>query len=132
MKQILLYLSLFLFPLFTYSQLNSSLDLIGGIEYGYRNLSSSSVPVVVSVRDDIEIGKINFRIGFNYNKRLSEKIFFKTGLRFAISGYKNRENELRFGDQQIGGAFEPSIPSCLLYTSPSPRDATLSRMPSSA
>ena len=24
------------------------------------------------------------------------------------------------------------IPSCLLYTSPSPRDATLSRMPSSA
>ena len=25
-----------------------------------------------------------------------------------------------------------SFPSCLLYTSPSPRDATLSRMPSSA
>ena len=24
------------------------------------------------------------------------------------------------------------VPSCLLYTSPSPRDATLSRMPSSA
>ena len=27
---------------------------------------------------------------------------------------------------------ESYIPSCLLYTSPSPRDATLSRMPSSA
>ena len=27
---------------------------------------------------------------------------------------------------------ENSIPICLLYTSPSPRDATLSRMPSSA
>ena len=26
----------------------------------------------------------------------------------------------------------PSLPACLLYTSPSPRDATLSRMPSSA
>ena len=26
----------------------------------------------------------------------------------------------------------PSLNSCLLYTSPSPRDATLSRMPSSA
>ena len=26
----------------------------------------------------------------------------------------------------------PGIDSCLLYTSPSPRDATLSRMPSSA
>ena len=28
--------------------------------------------------------------------------------------------------------FETSIQTCLLYTSPSPRDATLSRMPSSA
>ena len=27
---------------------------------------------------------------------------------------------------------KPSVWSCLLYTSPSPRDATLSRMPSSA
>ena len=27
---------------------------------------------------------------------------------------------------------QTTIPSCLLYTSPSPRDATLSRMPSSA
>ena len=33
-----------------------------------------------------------------------------------------------------GYTFEsgPSLWSCLLYTSPSPRDATLSRMPSSA
>ena len=30
------------------------------------------------------------------------------------------------------GAGEAGTPSCLLYTSPSPRDATLSRMPSSA
>ena len=28
--------------------------------------------------------------------------------------------------------FEDQLESCLLYTSPSPRDATLSRMPSSA
>ena len=34
----------------------------------------------------------------------------------------------------LGGLLPPSIPvpDCLLYTSPSPRDATLSRMPSSA
>ena len=31
-----------------------------------------------------------------------------------------------------GGAEEPQLATCLLYTSPSPRDATLSRMPSSA
>ena len=38
--------------------------------------------------------------------------------RKAICGKLERENELKY--------------SCLLYTSPSPRDATLSRMPSSA
>ena len=31
-----------------------------------------------------------------------------------------------------GGPFDLDIDACLLYTSPSPRDATLSRMPSSA
>ena len=33
---------------------------------------------------------------------------------------------------QICSRYEGIIPACLLYTSPSPRDATLSRMPSSA
>ena len=32
----------------------------------------------------------------------------------------------------IGRTFGQTVKSCLLYTSPSPRDATLSRMPSSA
>ena len=36
------------------------------------------------------------------------------------------ENKDTFVKHQDG------LPSCLLYTSPSPRDATLSRMPSSA
>ena len=40
------------------------------------------------------------------------------------------------GDRVVGGAryggFSEAINICLLYTSPSPRDATLSRMPSSA
>ena len=31
-----------------------------------------------------------------------------------------------------GGGFNDDDDDCLLYTSPSPRDATLSRMPSSA
>ena len=37
----------------------------------------------------------------------------------------------RAGDEWSHSAFE-DIKVCLLYTSPSPRDATLSRMPSSA
>ena len=37
----------------------------------------------------------------------------------------------RYADSHFGGT-EPARFICLLYTSPSPRDATLSRMPSSA
>ena len=33
---------------------------------------------------------------------------------------------------QLDGAMRTLLSNCLLYTSPSPRDATLSRMPSSA
>ena len=40
-------------------------------------------------------------------------------------------NDLIIDAESLGAAFDQDIP-CLLYTSPSPRDATLSRMPSSA
>ena len=40
--------------------------------------------------------------------------------------------EFRYPDEGIVTANELYVPTCLLYTSPSPRDATLSRMPSSA
>ena len=35
-------------------------------------------------------------------------------------------------DRDLLGAFSNDVISCLLYTSPSPRDKTVSRMPSSA
>ena len=35
-------------------------------------------------------------------------------------------------DDGLRGEYAPHYMACLLYTSPSPRDATLSRMPSSA
>ena len=37
-----------------------------------------------------------------------------------------------FADNRITGSLDYYVRTCLLYTSPSPRDATLSRMPSSA
>ena len=50
---------------------------------------------------------------------------------FALAGFgrqKAVEQELRLGEAAGGKRSD----GCLLYTSPSPRDATLSRMPSSA
>ena len=44
--------------------------------------------------------------------------------------WRDREAEARAGRSTEGGGKKGK--NCLLYTSPSPRDATLSRMPSSA
>ena len=57
---------------------------------------------------------------------------FKIDYQYTETG--NAERNLAFEsffhtDCDIGG---PNFVTCLLYTSPSPRDATLSRMPSSA
>ena len=52
------------------------------------------------------------------------------GASFAtIAFFKEEQFTLQSGSPQ---AFQHQSESCLLYTSPSPRDATLSRMPSSA
>ena len=55
----------------------------------------------------------------------------KVKLPFTEKEYQNRLNKLRtvMSEQGVDMAI---LTSCLLYTSPSPRDATLSRMPSSA
>ena len=45
---------------------------------------------------------------------------------------KHEHHELYFKDPEEMAKLFSEIPDCLLYTSPSPRDATLSRMPSSA
>ena len=64
------------------------------------------------------------------------------GLTGATGHYSNKlsamaglyEDEVRFSQavEQGGDAIVYKVSDCLLYTSPSPRDATLSRMPSSA
>ena len=45
------------------------------------------------VKEDLNIeerGKFNLRYGFNFNKKLSEKKFLRTDLRFAFIGYDGR------------------------------------------
>ena len=50
----------------------------------------------------------------------------------AISGKKLKDKFNHLPNVKYAESVENAIKSCLLYTSPSPRDATLSRMPSSA
>ena len=60
-------------------------------------------------------------------------IVFATGIVFGIGGYLYGVIRGPYGDYSgFSYVFERLGITCLLYTSPSPRDATLSRMPSSA
>ena len=49
-----------------------------------------------------------------------------------ISGARELHEVLRLVPGMAVAKADGNVPTCLLYTSPSPRDATLSRMPSSA
>ena len=62
-------------------------------------------------------------------KLLKEKKFVKFDESIEVS--INTGIDSKQSDQNVRGSFVPPH-GCLLYTSPSPRDATLSRMPSSA
>ena len=70
---------------------------------------------------------------------LKEKLYLKSVLRkeFEKLGADKDAPNLKFlftdhHHSHAASAYFPSPYTCLLYTSPSPRDATLSRMPSSA
>ena len=60
-----------------------------------------------------------------------------TAVENVFDQYMESPEPIDLGDKWEGGVMElrpgeEGLKSCLLYTSPSPRDATLSRMPSSA
>jgi len=83
------------------SQTDQSIDLITGLEYSYRRLSSNSedeiVKQIVDRRDRTEAQKTNWRLGINYNKRVSNDVYLKSGLRLASVGYKGEnQTELRW------------------------------------
>ena len=55
-----------------------------------------------------------------------------SGLKTKISGLEGDLSSKVSAYNSLQGDYDGLNSSCLLYTSPSPRDATLSRMPSSA
>lgn len=105
-------------PFLGLCQINQSIDFVSGIEYSYRNLVTSSKDeirsVIVESRDQTETGKLNWRIGFNYNRRLTSRIFLRTGLRLASVGYKGeKNNDLRWPSEHDGNGgwvADPTLP----------------------
>jgi len=113
MKTKLITILILILPILGFSQINQSIDFVSGLDYSFRQLSNSSEDPIIELvkknRDELEIGKLNWRIGFNYNNKLSSKIFLRTGIRLASVGYKTKKIGLRFGSQHDGmGGFTPS------------------------
>ncbi len=76
------------------AQLDSSIDILVGGGGTYRQLRGESNNV--DIRDDLEEGKGNFFIGFNYNKKIKNRVHFKTGARYINLGYQTRDQFLDF------------------------------------
>lgn len=118
MKTTLIATLVLIIPFLGFSQINQSIDVIGGMDYSYRSLSASGEDAtsmgIIEIRDNIEIGNVSWRVGFNYNLRLTNKVFLKTGLRFASVGYKEKKRTgLRWGseyDGEGGWIPDPSLP----------------------
>ena len=111
MKNLLL--SVFIaIPFLIQGQFNSSIDFIAGIDHSYRVLGvspgSDSLHFIVDVRQQ-EKAKSNFRVGFNFNKRVTSKISLKTGIRLASVGYiVNEDDNLHWPSEHDGmGGWKP-------------------------
>ena len=72
------------------------------------------------------LGQITF-VDSNFEKGIRQKVEWGW---IWVPNYTG--SNYQFTEEDFTNVYYLSFESCLLYTSPSPRDATLSRMPSSA
>ncbi|MEM1119621.1 MAG: hypothetical protein AAGJ18_04190 [Bacteroidota bacterium] len=98
---------LFVLPTIVFAQFRSSVDFVGSMDYSYRHLkNSNNAPTVIENferRQQEEMGKINWRVGLNYNHPFSDRLFIKTGIRLASVGYKRgKTTGLRWGSEFDG------------------------------
>jgi len=106
-----------LFPLIATSQNSSSIDFVFGLDCSYRNLINSEETefhqVLINSRE-VETKKLNWNIGFFYNKQLTKTIFIKSGFRLATIGYKGEKlTGIRWGSEHDGNGgyqFDPTLP----------------------
>ena len=97
MKRLITCLSILLSTTTLIGQMGSSIDILGGFSSTFRSIDGNGSNTEL-VRNDTELNKGNIHVGFNYNKRIGEKMHFKTGVRYMSMGYKTKERTLTFGD----------------------------------
>lgn len=113
MRLKIIFLLVLFLPVFTFAQFGSTIDFIGSLEYSYRHLHLNTshlagTSTVLEKRENGESAKTNWRFGFNYNQRLANKFYLKTGIRWASMGYKGRKLDAIWASQHDGmGGFTP-------------------------
>jgi len=77
-------------PILAKGQLNSSVAIMLSMDYSYRHLyaneDSEPAQLLLELGKE-ESWKMNYRFGFDYNQKLTNKVFLKSGLRFANFGF---------------------------------------------
>ncbi len=117
MKDLIIYFLLSLIPSLTVCQSKSYVGIIGGIDVSYRSLTitegNRNLEIVKGVRDNSEKAKVNWRLGGDYHRSLSERISLKLGARISSVGYVLKNSSLTWGTQHngMGGwTTDPNLP----------------------
>lgn len=80
----IIYIIIYCIPFLLFAQHKSSIDLVSGAGYAFRDFENPSYKK--------ETGVTNYLFGVNYNQRIAAKIFLKTGLHLITAGYKRKFN----------------------------------------
>ena len=97
-----------------------------------ERILNNKINILSKEKDDLERTIQKFTKG---NELLDKMVHSKISYNHEGLGYDKNAQPKKFVQGKKQTTFVPATPKykcCLLYTSPSPRDATLSRMPSSA
>ena len=118
------------------------------IEHSIKALLASGIEQIIIVTGYMDKYYENLSVQYPQIKTVRNEKFSETGTMYSLWCARNLVSadfillesdlifEIRAIREIVGSAYDDCIlisgKTCLLYTSPSPRDATLSRMPSSA
>lgn len=124
MKKLIFFFCLSL-PWMVTAQSKVSIDVLGSFEVSNRHLSNTSddefAIAIFDKREQEEGPKPNYRTGLNVSIRMSEKLWLKSGFRFASVGYKSKtQYDLVYPDEYdpVTGEpiFQPALPREVRYT----------------
>lgn len=102
MKKLHFYICLLIVPLQVSSQFDYSVDFISSIDYTYVNEEA-----IVSTLDYSLAPKINYRFGGNFNVKVYENIFIKSGIRFVQVGFVDKLDGIRWPSEIGANGYEP-------------------------